>query len=704
MQGESVSQPSDQISPEGERIQPIEFHTPGSYRTFWNKKLFGLLAGTTAVLILFLLCSGAWFVFTARQVSIQIDPPPDEMKIKGGIATPRVGSHFLMQPGSYELVAHKTCFQELSHQFKVNDAKSQQVQLVMEKLPGKLQVNAHQEDKPQQAVIDASVRIDGTDVGRTPLPAFEIDAGDHRLEIIAENFKIRAHDFIIEGCEKLQALDLALIPGWSSLTISSIPSGAKVSVNGTLKGSTPAQLDLNEGTFDLTLMADGYKPWKRKIEIKANTPIKLENIELKPADGRLTVTSMPSGATVKLGRRKIGTTPITAGIPPDVEHLISIAKPGYAQVKHSVRLKSAESKTLKITLEPQTGIIRIDISPPDAELWIDGVRRKFSDKRLTLSTIEHQLEIKKKGFVSYRKKILPRSGKPIDLKIALKPIGPPETSSAKFSKAPNGYPLRLVSPSPFTMGSSRREQGRRSNETIRSVNLSRPYYIGTREVTNREFRQFLASHRSGEHKGQSLDDNDKPVVFVSWEQAALFCNWLSTRASLPPVYIEKNGRLTATDQIGPGYRLPTEAEWAYVARMTSAPSTSGIKFPWGKGYPPPQGSGNFADASAKDMLPSYIETYNDGYPLTAPPGKFKPNKMGLHDLSGNVAEWCHDYYQIYQPGKKFVDPTGPVEGRHHVVRGSSWKHGSISTLRMAYRDYSDSKRTDLGFRIARYVE
>jgi formylglycine-generating enzyme required for sulfatase activity len=99
-----------------------------------------------------------------------------------------------------------------------------------------------------------------------------------------------------------------------------------------------------------------------------------------------------------------------------------------------------------------------------------------------------------------------------------------------------------------------------------------------------------------------------------------------------------------------------------------------------------------------------MASYNDGFPLTAPPGNFEPNRLGLYDLSGNVAEWCHDFYQIYRSGRKFVDPTGPETGRHRVVRGSSWKHGSISTLRISYRDYSDSKRNDLGFRIARYVE
>ena len=84
----------------------------------------------------------------------------------------------------------------------------------------------------------------------------------------------------------------------------------------------------------------------------------------------------------------------------------------------------------------------------------------------------------------------------------------------------------------------------------------------------------------------------------------------------------------------------------------------------------------------------------------------KPNHRGLFDLGGNVAEWCHDYYMIYPYAKSrvFTDPTGPADGRHHVIRGGSWKQASIQTLRGAYRDYQEKKRLDLGFRIFRYVK
>ena len=153
-----------------------------------------------------------------------------------------------------------------------------------------------------------------------------------------------------------------------------------------------------------------------------------------------------------------------------------------------------------------------------------------------------------------------------------------------------------------------------------------------------------------------------------------------------------------------GYRLPTEAEWVYCARVDDAGSTT--KYPWGSKFPPADKTANLADKSAQTILPLFLENYSDGHPVAAPPGSLAPNRRGLFDLDGNVSEWCHDFYKIYAyaKGRVATDPTGPATGRHHVVRGGSWKQASIQTLRGAYRDYQEKTRIDLGFRICRYVK
>jgi formylglycine-generating enzyme required for sulfatase activity len=227
--------------------------------------------------------------------------------------------------------------------------------------------------------------------------------------------------------------------------------------------------------------------------------------------------------------------------------------------------------------------------------------------------------------------------------------------------------------------------------------------MGTREITNKEFREYLSTHNSGAFKTQTLNRSDQPVAQVTWKQAAFFCNWLSKKEGLSPAYTQKGENIVATEPLTTGYRLPTEAEWEYCARF--AHSGAPLKYPWGNHYPPTNKTVNIADVSAKDILSATLDRYNDGYPVSSPSGGFSSNDLGLYDLGGNVAEWCHDYYSIisYSTQKAYLDPTGPKEGKHRIVRGSSWRHAGISALRSAYRDYSNGKRADLGFRICRYA-
>jgi formylglycine-generating enzyme required for sulfatase activity len=91
--------------------------------------------------------------------------------------------------------------------------------------------------------------------------------------------------------------------------------------------------------------------------------------------------------------------------------------------------------------------------------------------------------------------------------------------------------------------------------------------------------------------------------------------------------------------------------------------------------------------------------------VTAPPGKFPPNALGLFDMGGNVSEWVNDYYTAAPPESNAAleDPVGPAQGVSHVVRGSSFKSASITELRLAYRDGANAGRADLGFRVARYA-
>jgi formylglycine-generating enzyme required for sulfatase activity len=265
----------------------------------------------------------------------------------------------------------------------------------------------------------------------------------------------------------------------------------------------------------------------------------------------------------------------------------------------------------------------------------------------------------------------------------------------------------LVRPGTFTMGASRRDPGQRANETLREVRLSRPYYLGATEVTNEQFRKYRSSHSSGRFGSVTLETPSHPVVNVRWEDAAGYCNWLNEAAQLPAAYASGTGALAPLRPLQHGFRLPTEAEWAWAARYAGVKGVKGAekagRFPWGDAMPPAPGSGNFADQSVSGQLADAFKDYSDGFTGTAPVGRFRASPAGFFDLAGNVAEWVNDYYGIRAARAPEPDPTGPAAGKHHVIRGSSWMQASVSALRWTYRDYGSEPRPDVGFRCARYA-
>jgi formylglycine-generating enzyme required for sulfatase activity len=365
--------------------------------------------------------------------------------------------------------------------------------------------------------------------------------------------------------------------------------------------------------------------------------------------------------------------------------------------------------------------------PSGAELFVDGVSRGAADQTLRLPATAHAIEIRKQGYAPYRATVTPRPGLPQNVDVTLlegvaaTPASAPlpgvgsTPGAAAAGTAPaaivalqptlraNGeIEMKLVPAGSYTMGSPRREAGRRANEAQRPVELQRRFYVSLREITNAQYRQFRADHRSGFVGQTTLELDRQPVVNVSWQNAAAFCNWLSQRDGLTPAYASKGGSLVAVSPVPNGYRLPTEAEWEWIAR--NAGDGSLRKYPWGASLPVPSGAGNYADRLAQPLVPQFLAEYEDGYAVSAPVGSFAPNPLGFFDLGGNVAEWTGDLYTVQPGGAVAVDPAQLGEGAQRAIRGSSWKHSGVTELRLTFRDFGEGRRNDLGFRIARYAQ
>src|SRR5690606_5704200 len=426
---------------------------------------------------------------------------------------------------------------------------------------------------------------------------------------------------------------------------------------------------------------------------------------LVQADGRIELASTPSDAAVSVDGEFRGSTPLTLRLRPGRTHRITLTKPGYESVTRELSVEADSGRRLTVELPAQYGEIQVASEPPQAEVWVDGRREAVTPATLRLTALPHTLEVWLAGCDPASREITPRPGFAQTLHFALEPLDDASGSGyPRTIRTGLGQELRLVPAGQFTMGSSRRELRRRSNETLRRVKLSRAFYIGVHEVTNAEFRQFMAEHGAGEFAGHSLNGDDQPVVNVGWNDVARYLNWLSINDGLQPVYEERNGNMEPMRPLRNGYRLPTEAEWEWAARIVGRETP--LTYPWGADLPPPDRSGNFADVSAAKVLGTTLVTYNDGFPVSAPVGSFPADALGLFDIGGNVAEWTQDYYEVVTEAstEQAVDPLGPERGSFRVVRGSSWRSAQQTELGMAFRDYSSGPRDDLGFRIARNLE
>ena len=640
------------------------------------------------------------FLLSVRSLQVLVTAETPAQVSVSGLALP-FGDRYLLRPGTYEVTASAEGYHTLETTVTVDDQDSQTLQLELALLPGRVSI--------ESIPPGANVRIDGEPAGQTPLRELAVEAGAHTLSVEAERYLPLEQALEVTGRDIPQQVTLELAPGWAGVAIDSLPQGANILVDGEALGTTPATLEIMGGERQLILQLPGYADAEQPLTVAPGQDLQLETIALKPASGLLELSSVPSGANVTMDGEFHGQTPITLELSPDKSHRLSVFKPGYKRYTGSVQLPAAGQDKKTVTLTAQLGEVRFNISPANAELKINGKSRGKGSQTLSLPAVEHSVEVSLPGYTSVRRRVTPRPG--LQQLVEAKLLTEKEARQASIKPEITtslGQTLLLFSPadspmSDFTMGASRREPGRRANEVMHPVSLRRAFYMQTTEVTNAQFRQFQSTHNSGQIDSNSLNRDHQPVAQVSWQQAAAFCNWLSKREGLPAFYRESNGIINGYNPAATGYRLPSEAEWAWAAR---AIGTSLLKFPWGDAFPPPTNSlENYADSNSAYVTGRVLGTYSDGHVVSAPVASFKANQNRLYDMGGNVAEWVHDAYGIPAAnGATEVDPLGAQSGDNYVIRGASWSHSKIAELRLSYRDYGQAGRDDVGFRLARYAE
>jgi formylglycine-generating enzyme required for sulfatase activity len=652
-------------------------------RGSWNYAAWVMAALLALVLGMFALL---------QPITLDLRPGDAQVTSVGSFSWQSASSVFVF-PGEHRLRAQREGYVPAEVSVDVSRSQPARALIHLVKLPGKLEVDT--------GGVVAAISADGARLGSVP-GIVDVPAGDRTLTFTAARHLDHVERIRIEGGGEKQSLKVELKPNFAVISLSSVPEGAQIEVDGKPAGVTPARLELDAGIRRVQVSSPGLRVWNSSVVVNAGVAQTIGPIALGAADARITVRSVPSGAQVTTGGSFRGLTPVTLELSPGASHAVTVTRAGYAPWTREIFAEAGKEASLDARLSALLVDVRIEGQPADAEVVVNGEPRGKAPVSLQLPAARHRIEVRKEGYSAFATDIAlaPGIGRRIDFKL----IDPkdiagnaPQTITTK-----SGIKLLVVAGGTYTAGTERREQGRRPNEGAHKVTLHRPFYMGEREVTNAQYRQFKASHNSGSIGTQSLDLDKQPVVRVTWDDAAAFCNWLSEQEGLPPAYQPVDGGgFMLTEPVGIGYRLPTEAEWEFVAR--AAATGKPLKYPWGRDLPVVSGTANVGGNEAFDLLGAALEGHKDEFPAASAPALFPPNAMGFYDFAGNVSEWVNDRYLSFVPSSAVTDPVGPPDGKAHAYRGSSWRTVASSDLRFPWREGAIEATDFIGFRVARYV-
>jgi formylglycine-generating enzyme required for sulfatase activity len=696
--GELAAVPLAEVSDEDLEIAPLEARiSVGTGRGWAQTAQLARLQGhalAIAIAAVLLLATAVTLGSMLRRVPIDVTPRDAHLHTPGSWLAIRSGKDLLLLPGKHILSAERAGYVGARTELTVRDS-TPTVRLYLAKLPGRLHIDT--------AGIAASVSVDGVAAGHAP-GTLDVPAGHHTIALRAERYLDFVTDIEIQGARVSQKLSALLHSSWGSLKISSVSTGAQVRVDGIERGPAPVTVSAPSGVREIQIHAPGRQSWQSSVVLKAGETLSVGPVALGEPDARLMVTSEPTGAEVTVAGTHWGRTPAQIDLPAGVAHQVTLTLPGYVSWSQAVFADPGRKLALMAHLEPLWVTLRVRGVPEGAELLVDGVSRGRTPQSVRLPAVDHRIEVRQSGFLPFEGNLGAAAGLERTLEYHLMAAA---RLKEMLERSPTltsaiGYVLRLVPPGTFQMGSAPGEPGHRPNETSRRITLGRPFYLGVTEVTNGEFRQFQPQHTSGAISGRSIDHDNEPVTRVTWEEAAGFCNWLSQREGLPDAYELLADHHVLRRPLSIGYRLPSEAEWEYSARY-AAPGKF-YRYTWGDTLPVPEQAGNLAGSETGHMLPKALPGYRDPYPVLAPVGQFRPTALGLHDMTGNAAEWVNDYYAAQLEAMPGSDPLGPEEGTQHVVRGASWQSASTEELLLARRAAADGPAPTIGFRIARYVD
>ncbi|RLC50046.1 MAG: hypothetical protein DRZ79_05015, partial [Candidatus Cloacimonadota bacterium] len=421
---------------------------------------------------------------------------------------------------------------------------------------------------------------------------------------------------------------------------------------------------------------EGYETINEEITIAE--PETKKSYVLKDIRATLTVKTYPN-ATVKFNGQSFKGGLTDYKIAPQILE-ITVSVPKAEPIKRVITLKPEAKETMEIFPDMQTGTVQIMTVPINTKIELigDGGEYFAATGRKTFYNVPvgtYKLTAKAKGYKTYNEIFKVTSDKTTIKQIVLQ-----EGSDIENYTTKTGTEMIAVQGDTFQMGS---KNGKKREKPMHSVTVS-DFYIGKYEVTQKEWKEIMENNPS------YFTGDNLPVENVSWYDAVEFCNKKSIKEGLTPCYTG-SGKNIKCDFSANGYRLPTEAEWEYAARGGNKRQSATLSKTEDNKY---SGSNNIDKVAWCSS--------NSGY-KTHPVGTKQPNELGIYDMSGNVWEWCNDWYdKNYYSNSPKNKPLGPKKGKYCVLRGGSWNNNA-SYCRVSFRgrDFKGVSFNYYGFRLAR---
>ncbi len=515
---------------------------------------------------------------------------------------------------------------------------------------------------------DAEIFINGIPKGKGP--TFKIAKGKHKVMVIKDGYSTVESEINVDENNALFNFKLEEKED-VSVQITSLPDGAKVTIDGVYIGMTPIAFFFPEGEYPIRLEKEGYLARDAKIAIKG--PRVNESYSLDDNAAWLTVNTYDNAKVFINGkeykdRQKIRLRPMLARV--------KVTLPKAPALEKQVALKQNQHQTLDLFPDVPKGTLQIAVTPFDSKIELkgDGGEYYTANSNKIFKDIPagtYEVTVSRAGYQPTIKRVRLVAGDKVSQQFTLE-SGSAQRNNDRARTTPGPGPVRTSGGMVFVDG------GTFINAAGQEARV-RGFYISPHEVTFAEYDAYAEAVGESKPNDMSYGRGNRPVIKVHWYAALAYCNWLSRKEGLTPTYTIDGQNVTCNFQAN-GYRLPTRLEWEFAARGGNR--SGGYEF---------SGS-NDANEVAWNM--------NNSLGKSQPVGSKKPNELGIYDMSGNVWEWCwDDYTGSTEPGITLTQakPSAPK-----VVKGGGWpgfpRDSKVSNEQkyMPFEMYSH-----LGFRVVR---